>query len=134
MIKKLLPLAFALFYFGCTNNSDPANNNGRDTSINASNSYNTLFFDSASLEKFITTNGYKDSFANRLRNFYNNRNFQYAWFNGNELSDFASTFYEVQNEYIDYAKDSSLYDEDLAKLFDSVSADGYQISVTDSVS
>lgn len=136
MIKKLLPLFFVFFYIACTNTSDPANNNGaagRDTSINSRNSYNTVFFDSVGLEKFIIANGYKDSFANRLRNFYNNRNFQYAWFNGNELSDFASTFYEMQNEYIDYAKDSTLYDEDLAKLFDSVSADDYQVNMQDSI-
>ncbi len=93
----------------------------RDKSITAINAYTQLFLDSASMEKFISEASLNDSLANRMRSFYNSRNYEYAWFFNDGIADYASTFLNMQNDYIAYFHDSSLYNPQLQQLFDSVS-------------
>src|SRR3954447_8906759 len=81
----------------------------RDKSINQTNSYTEVFFDSSSMEKFIASAQVRDSSANRLRSFYNSRNYQFAWFFDEGIADYASTFLQMQNNYILYSGDSNLY-------------------------
>src|SRR4051812_19226948 len=52
----------------------------RDTTVTAAVSYSDLFLDSTTMEKFIAAQGYDDTIGNRLRDFYNKRNYQFAWF------------------------------------------------------
>ncbi|HXL56561.1 MAG TPA: hypothetical protein VN958_09910, partial [Chitinophagaceae bacterium] len=49
------------------------------------------------------------------------RNYEYAWFFNDGIADYASTFLNMQNDYIAYFHDSSLYNPQLQQLFDSVS-------------
>ena len=92
----------------------------RDTTITTANSYSDLFLDSSSLEKFIAGSNMHDSIINHLRSFYNSRNYQYAWFLKEGMADYANTFLAMQNGYINYTGDSSLYNEQLQKLVDSI--------------
>ena len=94
---------------------------GRDTTITQRNSYSELFFDSAKLEDFIRRERVGDSMAVRIRNFYNARNYQYAWFFKEGIADYAATFLNLQSDYISYSGDSSIYDPALAYLTDSSS-------------
>ncbi|HZI54334.1 MAG TPA: hypothetical protein VFD56_11540, partial [Chitinophagaceae bacterium] len=71
----------------------------RDTSITVSNSYTEMFFDSSALEKFIISEALHDSAARRLRDFYNGRNFQFAWFLKQSAAPYVSSFMDLQNEY-----------------------------------
>ncbi|NOT91821.1 L,D-transpeptidase family protein [Ferruginibacter sp.] len=91
----------------------------RDTSVTPATSYSDLFIDSATMEKFIAVQEYKDSLANRLRSFYNNRNYQCAWFFKEGIAEYATTFYEMYNDYISYSGDSALYNSRLQQLYDS---------------
>ena len=52
------------------------NISSRDRSINPSNSYSDLFFDSMAMEHFITQKKITDSIGDRIRSFYNTRNYQ----------------------------------------------------------
>ena len=52
----------------------------RDHSITKANAYNDLFLDSSAMEKFISTNVFDDSITENMRDFYNVRNFEFAWF------------------------------------------------------
>jgi len=63
----------------------------RDTSISLANSYNGLFFDSLQLENFIAREKLHDSMARAMRDFYNQRNYQYAWFFKEGMADYAAT-------------------------------------------
>lgn len=92
----------------------------RDTTITVKNSYSQLFFDSLSVERFIEQNELHDSTATHLRNFYNSRNYQYAWFHNEGIAEYAATFLGMQNNYIGYSGDSSLYDETLQNRVDSL--------------
>lgn len=64
----------------------------RDYSITAQNAYNDIFLDSLSFEKFITDNATSDSVTENMRDFYNIRNFEFAWFDSNGLTEQALGF------------------------------------------
>lgn len=96
----------------------------RDTTITKDNSFSELFFDSATMEKYIGKEKIPDSLAAQVRNFYNTRNYQYAWFLDSGVAEYVPTFLEMQNSYIAYSGDSSLYDPKLEQLIDSIKAGG----------
>ncbi len=106
----------------------------RDTTINQSNSFTGLFFDSATMENFIRAESLHDSLADRIRNFYNTRNYQYAWFLDSSVAEYVPTFLEMQQQYVGYSGDSTLYDPDLDLLVDSIkSKEGNRFSSTDTM-
>ncbi|WP_090106937.1 murein L,D-transpeptidase [Chitinophaga sp. CF118] len=75
----------------------------RNTSLNMANAYNNLFLDTTAVEKFIVEQQLNDTIADRLRSFYNARNFQYAWFDSNGLNEQAYGFRSLY----DYSVDTS---------------------------
>lgn len=85
----------------------------RDTTISKANSFSNIFFDSLQLEKFIATEQMHDSMAFRMRNFYNQRNYEYAWFFKEGVADYTGTFLGLQNDYLHYSNDSSIYNSAL---------------------
>ena len=131
MNNKIFPLAISLFIlFSCNNNnaSVTENNGGevvksekekkiskRDFSINVSNGYNNIFFDSLALVKFIETNQIPDTLSRRMISFYNTRNYQYAWFSSDGLTEQARGFWNMYNYYMSYSTDSSFKDPSLKK-------------------
>ena len=70
----------------------------RDTSIKLGASFSEIFFDSLQMEKFISKQQFHDSVKKRMRNFYNARNYQYAWFFKEGMADYASSFYVAYKE------------------------------------
>ena len=84
--------------------------NSRDLSITKDNAYSDLFLDSAALEKFVAENKINDSTANLMRAFYNSRNLQFAWFNGNGFTEQGQNFWNLYNNSgVDSARDKDLY-------------------------
>jgi len=103
----------------------------RNVSITPANSYSDLFFDSMKMENFITQNNISDSVARRMRSFYNTRNYQYAWFSSNGLTEQALGFWNLRN-YAIYSGDTSLKNKTLEKKMDSLTAeDTLQLSASD---
>jgi len=120
----LTGICIAIVFMSCTSTPEKADAQvtARDKSVTAAESYSDLFIDSTVMEKFIVQQGYKDSLANRLRSFYNNRNYQCAWFFKEGIADYAATFYDMYNDYINYSGDSSLYNPVLLQLYDSANS------------
>ncbi|WP_127130502.1 L,D-transpeptidase family protein [Pseudoflavitalea rhizosphaerae] len=112
----------AIIFYSCNGNSEksPPPVAPRDTTINETNSYSELFFDSASMEKYIAAEKLQDTLADRVRSFYNSRNYQYAWFLDGTIAEYVPTFIEMQNNYIGYSGDSSIYDPRLEVVIDSI--------------
>ncbi|MHA4844067.1 L,D-transpeptidase family protein [Flavitalea antarctica] len=106
----------------CQNQTNTPVVEKRDTTITAVNAYNELFLDSTKLEAFIATNKYDDSLANHFRSFYNSRNYQYAWFSGDGEAEHANHFLNLQNDYIGYSRDSSLYNAHLQQIIDTLNS------------
>ncbi len=122
-IQPFLLVIGLLLIFSCqTSSQNPLNLVGtRDTTISVANSYSELFFDSLQLENFIGREKLQDSMARAMRDFYNRRNYQYAWFFNEGMADYAATFLNQQNDYINYSGDSSIYNALLQTSLDSLS-------------
>jgi L,D-transpeptidase YcbB len=131
-MKKFLYVVFACYTIAACNNDggtqdgnskEQKNISSRDRSINPSNSYSDLFFDSTQLEKFISEKKLSDSIARRMRSFYNDRNFQWAWFSHDGLTEQARGFWNLHDYATTYENDSSLKDKKLQKRMDNLIAE-----------
>src|SRR5688500_5337795 len=126
---KNLILAFSvlsLLISACKNNgegddapkSEEKKITKRDYSINASNSYSDLFFDSTLMEKFLSEKNLDAEIARRMRSFYNARNFQYAWFSSDGLTEQARGFWNVHEYAVTYQNDTTLKNKTFQKRID----------------
>jgi len=131
----LLSSALVVFFYGCkqTNTGAQAQQTSRDTSINLGSSYSGMFFDSTQMEKFISNQHFNDSLTKRMRSFYNARNYQFAWFFKEGMADYASSFYDAYNDYINYSQDTSLKSRSLDQLYDSLANGNFTYNVNDSI-
>jgi len=75
----------------------------RNTGIDSAHAYSDLYLDTAELDQFISLQHLNDTLSLELHNFYNARNFQYAWFDQDGLSEQALAFSSLYQ----YSKDSS---------------------------
>jgi murein L,D-transpeptidase YcbB/YkuD len=149
-MKKIFPIIALLFSLLISCNSqdnDPAKKekqdkqqkeeaekkiSKRDVSINATNAYSDLFFDSLAMVKFFADNNIDDVLKRRITSFYNTRNYQFAWFSSNGLTEQARGFWNMHNYEVTYGKDSTLNDKELQKRMDKyVEADSLHVSATD---
>ncbi len=96
----------------------------RDTAINITNAYSTLFLDSTYLEKFLAGKQVPDTIFQLFRSFYNPRNYTLAWFDSSGISEQAGSFWNRQQNYLAYGGDSSIYNPFLEAWMDSVAAGG----------
>jgi len=92
----------------------------RDTTITVENSFTELFIDTTALGKFVQSHQTQDSLSNKMYSFYNHRNYQFAWFFPDGMAEFVPAFLSLQNDYINYSGDSSLYSAALINNVDSL--------------
>jgi L,D-transpeptidase YcbB len=67
----------------------------RDNSITAANSYSDIFLDSAVVDAYIKEKALTDTLALQLRNFYNERNYQYAWLASDGFTEQGRGFWNI---------------------------------------
>ena len=105
----------------------------RDFSINPANAYSDLFFDSMLLVKFLADNKADDRIIRRMTSFYNARNYQFAWFSGNGLTEQARGFWNMHNYQTTYTNDTALKDKSLQQIMDGYSGeeDSFTVSSSD---
>jgi len=87
----------------------------RDRTITPKNAVTRLYVDSLQMEEYISGQQLEDSAANRLRNFYNSRNFQFAWLAETGLAEQAKVFYELDKNYVTTSGDTTNIDKILVK-------------------
>ena len=105
----------------------------RDYSITASISYTDIFLDSMAVEKYLVTNSISDTLSNRIRSFYNSRNFQFAWLSSDGLTEQGRSFWNLQQYYNTYSSDSLLYSKKLQKSMNAfVTDEQLTVNPTDS--
>jgi len=108
-------------------NNDSTNStkniSSRDRSITSSNSYSDLFLDTSMVENFLKEKKVPDSIASRIRSFYNTRNYQYAWFSSDGLTEQARGFWNLHDYVTTYDVDTSLKNKSLQKRMDNLIAE-----------
>ena len=82
------------------------------------------------MEAFITQNNLSDSVARRMRSFYNTRNYQYAWFTTNGLTEQALGFWNLRN-YATYSGDTSVRNKALEKKMSALMQDSFAVKPND---
>lgn len=132
MKKTIFVLAVPIILISCTDNAansqekktkEEKNVSTRDIGITKANAYSDLFLDTAAVSNFITQNKIPDSIANRLESFYNTRNYQFAWFSSDGLTEQARGFWNLHDYATTYENDSSLKDKKLQKKVDRLIAE-----------
>jgi murein L,D-transpeptidase YcbB/YkuD len=104
----------------------------RDFSINRENAYSDLFLDSTAMENFISEKKLADSVARRMRSFYNTRNYQFAWFSSDGLTEQALAFWNLHDYVTTYDDDTLLRDKALQKRMDGlVAEDALAVNASD---
>lgn len=88
----------------------------RNTGIRPAEAYSNLFLDSSALESFLSHQLLNDTLTRDFRNFYNHRNFQFAWLAGDGLTEQALAFSSLYN----YSRDSSTHRKWLDRQLDSL--------------
>jgi murein L,D-transpeptidase YcbB/YkuD len=147
MKKFTFYFACITIFFACKNNKDgkePNNENNneknenvkkitkRDYSINPSNSYSDLFIDSNLLENFISEKRINDTLSRRIRSFYNARNYQFAWFSKDGVTEQGRSFWNLHEYYTTYSSNNSLDDKALKKRINAIiSVDTLSIKAAD---
>ena len=134
--KLYLILSFFILISGILiscNDTNPQVPEKRDTGITVQNSYSSLFFDSLQLEKYIRDHRVQPEAELLMRDFYNVRNFQYAWFDKNGFNEQALNFWNLQRSYMQLYRDSSIYNPVIEMLADSVEVAGKNIFFPDSL-
>lgn len=88
----------------------------RDYSITAANAYNDVFLDSMAMEGYIERRQIDDKkIARRIRSFYNARNFQYAWFSSDGITEQTRFFWNQYDYAVTHQKDTTLIDKQFYK-------------------
>lgn len=122
MKRLFLIVLFVYMLQGCSSPSSPAAASDApvspvNTSITPANAYNDLFLDSSAIAAFITSEKLDDTTANRLRSFYNVRNFEFAWFDSKGPVEQAAAFRSLYNYSNDSVSNKAL-DKKLNALMD----------------
>lgn len=138
----------ACFSFSCNNSGGGKKNNHKEKKniskrhygITKANSYNDIFLDSMDVVNYISQNHIPDSVAKRMISFYNARNYEYAWFSSDGLSEQAMGFSSLLNFNGDTSKqqkklqtrmDNLLADTDLVISGNSKSIINTEINLTE---
>lgn len=125
-MKKIITLIIIAtsFFYSCNTSEknekkEEKKISKRDYSITKDNAYNDLFLDSANVVKYIADNKIPDSISRRIISFYNTRNYEYAWFSSDGLSEQAMGFSSLLN----FIGDTSWSQMKLEKKMDDLMAD-----------
>lgn len=95
----------------------------RDVSITKANAYNDLFLDSNAVTQFIAQKRLPDSISRRMISFYNARNYQFAWFSSDGLTEQARGFWNLHDYATTYENDTALKNKELQKRMDALIAE-----------
>lgn len=115
-----------------TNTKDDGDANGgattkkiskRDLSITPANAYSNLFLDSTAVEAYIAQHKVPDSISRRIRSFYNARNYQFAWFSTDGLTEQARAFWNLLDYHTSYSQDTLLRDKAFKKRMNRLTAE-----------
>jgi murein L,D-transpeptidase YcbB/YkuD len=117
---NLVMVMAAVWFLSCAGTEPEKNDNNKAGSRISSNAhgakavgYSDLYLDSTAVERFIREHKVDEKKAADLRDFYSNRNYQFAWFAADGLDEHGRAFWNLHNNYVNYAQDSSFFNKRL---------------------
>ncbi len=100
----------------------PKNVSTRDVSITPAVSYSDIFLDSVTVADYINSADIKNKLKRRITSFYNTRNYQFAWFASDGLTEQARGFYNLYSFDSKHNSDSLTKDKKLRQRMDNLFA------------
>ncbi|MEZ5035373.1 MAG: L,D-transpeptidase family protein [Chitinophagaceae bacterium] len=89
----------------------------RDFSVTPENAYNDLMLDSLSMEQYIRQRNLQDiKLSLLIRSFYNARNYHYAWFSSDGLTEQARFFWNQYDYAVNHLNDSTMVNKNFSNL------------------
>ncbi len=85
-----------------------------DSTINKTTSFNNLFIDSNTINKFLDKNPEYQKYIRQYSDFYKLRNYQCAWFDSSGIAEQAYNFMNLLSSAVSTYSDSTLYNKKLA--------------------
>ncbi|MCY7423063.1 MAG: L,D-transpeptidase family protein [Chitinophagaceae bacterium] len=110
MFRQLIAtVSFVILVISCSNNAGSRSVAlmPRDTTITEQNAFTLLTLDSSAVANFISAEGIVNDEAVNIVNFYNHRNYQYAWFNEDGLTEQGEAFWNLHQANAEELKDSA---------------------------
>jgi hypothetical protein len=106
-----------------------------DQSINKKTSFNNLFIDSNTINRFLDKHSEYSKYNKQYSDFYKLRNYQCAWFDSSGIGEQAYNFMNLIASAADTYSDSSLYNKKLANEVDEFKTDtsGTSIKTTQDI-
>jgi L,D-transpeptidase YcbB len=92
----------------------------RDTTITPVNAYTDMFLDSNAVENFIKSKNIEEGDARAIRSFYNTRNYQYAWFAKDGLTEQGRAFWNAYTYGKAHGQKDATADKFLNKRMDTI--------------
>jgi murein L,D-transpeptidase YcbB/YkuD len=127
----ILSLSTILLFFACTVETKRSNPQAgvvvRDTSITSETAFINFFLDSATVTGYLDSAEVSPEDSAAISNFYQDRNYQYAWFDTSGLTEHASSFVSLYRDYRTANKDSGLKSRALDKTIDDIMEDSAYI-------
>jgi murein L,D-transpeptidase YcbB/YkuD len=104
----------------------------RNVSITPAIAYSDLFLDSNVVAAFLDTVSLEKKNKRRILSFYNNRNYQYAWFASDGLTEQARGFYSLYSFDASHNSDSLIKDKKLQLRMNNLfAAEDLKVSTSD---
>ena len=100
--------------------SNKIKGNVQDSAIYSKIDYSQLVFDSSSINLYLNNDSTLNDFRNDIMSFYQRRNYQSAWFEGDKLTEHATIFISRLHEYREIFCDQALFKSVVCSIEDSV--------------
>lgn len=120
MKKSILILSFMFLFFGCKKD------NQKQSKLYSNQNYSDLFLDEATLATFFKNNPEPEAIQNQVNEFYTKRNYQYAWFNKNGMTQSVPNFYNQLQNYSSDFDDASFKNKQLDTLITLIKTNKYK--------
>ncbi|MFT3904438.1 MAG: L,D-transpeptidase family protein [Niabella sp.] len=91
-----------------------------DVTIDTANAFNNMFLSHELVDSFLTNSDLSDTMQNRIRSFYNSRNYQYGWFSREGIPEHTISFWNMLKNYLNYSKDSAVYNKKLSQKMEQI--------------
>ena len=117
-MKRIITLSLMVIFAMASCKNDTAKSEKsqklttRDLSITAANAYNDIFIDTAVVSSFLLHDSANVDLTDRIRSFYNQRNYEFAWFSSDGLTEQARSFWNL----LSFQNDTSIVDKRFKKL------------------
>ncbi len=114
-MKKIIPITIValIAITACNTKSSRSEKIAkREISITTANAYNDIFVDTLSVNNFIDKDSSDVDLADRMHSFYNQRNYEFAWFSSDGLTEQARSFWNL----LSFQNDTSIVDKQFKKI------------------